>query len=727
MTNDESDILRELGGVGPRPVSAATLARVRQTLQKDATVERPAKRASTPMLRVLAIVAACLLIALMLWRPWAQQPEILRIGNPPDIVIDTLPAVEPANATAGNGNRPPAVRQVVLGKWRITPTGAARYDIEQPNQVVQLSRGELLVESIKPKEDPELNQLARNELRITTPQANVIAHGTRFLVGTHVPFDFPPAKSSTGEEPMLKPITRVLVLAGTVTLANAAGTIDGGPGSLLAAEQDKAPTKLVVQANSDFGFDMYHELAKENEGKNLFFSPYSISTALAMTAEGARGETAQEMGKVLRYPASLKRVGDDAQHIPYEMSQIHTGMADLHSKLNGGEGDSELAQKTRARLAELRGELKEIKAQGQRLMKEGKWGEYRANINKEKPLVAEINKLAQTVDLYEIRVANALWGEQSYPFKKNYLDTVNVSYNTGGVFPVDFKTNFEGERVKINRWVEEQTKNRIKDLIPRGAVGKDTRLVLTNAIYFKGEWTTPFEKKLTNEQDFTLASGKKVKRQLMHAPALEDVRYVAFSANGTPVKLPGRGWGVKMPNYSFSAVELPYKGDDLSMVVIAPSKADGLEVIEKQLSTENLDRWINSMQKRKTHVHLPKFKQETDYKLTKTLPNMGMVRAFEDPRKPNGADFSGMTEATSKQDWLYISDVLHKAFVEVNEKGTEAAAATAVIMAVPTSAGPPPEFIPTFKADKPFIFLIREKSTDSILFLGRMMDPQMAK
>jgi serine protease inhibitor len=315
------------------------------------------------------------------------------------------------------------------------------------------------------------------------------------------------------------------------------------------------------------------------------------------------------------------------------------------------------------------------------------------------------------------------------------VKTINKHYDTGGIFPVDFRTAFEDARLHINAWVEKQTNDRIKDLIPAGALDEYTRLVLTNAIYFKGEWSAPFKEDQTQDRDFTLAGGETVKTPIMHAPKLDVGRYGAFNADGsyfnTPMRI-RRGQDPKQlyPKADgFAMIELPYKGDDLSMVVIAPNDPGGLPAIEEQLTPASLSQWIGQLKKRDTHVYLPKFKMETEYTLGDaealgTLQRMGMVRAFKDPRNPKtGAQFQGMTTSTNPMEQLYISKVFHKAFVEVNEKGTEAAAATAVVMAVPASAPMDRPFTPEFKADRPFLFLIREKSTGSVLFLGRMMQP----
>ncbi len=538
---------------------------------------------------------------------------------------------------------------------------------------------------------------------------------------------------------MLKSLTRVLALRGAVALATVLGGVEVVAGDLLISEAEKAPVKIAVEANSDFAFDLYKQLAKENEGKNVFFSPYSVSGALAMTAEGARAETAAEMGKVLRFPEAAKRVGDDAQRIPWEIALIHTGMAELNGKLNGGDADPAKTTEIREKIIEARKKLEAVKASMEQLRKDRKWQEFSAARREEQQLAEELNGLASQVDQYEIRVANALWGEKTYPFDPKYVTTINRYYDTGGMFPVDFKFGFEDARLRINGWVEGQTNDRIKDLIPQGALNEYTRLVLTNAIYFKGEWSTPFKEEKTKDLDFTAADGIKTQTPIMHAPKLDVGRYGAFNADGSHFNTPTRIRRGQDPKElypkvgGFAVVELPYKGDDLSMVVIAPNDPAGLPAVEEKLAPANLGRWIGQLKKRETHVYLPKFKMETEYTLGDaeapgTLQRMGMVRAFKDPRDPKtGAQFHGMTTSTNPMQQLYISKVIHKAFVEVNEKGTEAAAATAVVMAMASSMPVDFPFTPEFKADRPFVFLIREKSTGSVLFLGRMATPVPAE
>ena len=603
--------------------------------------------------------------------------------------------------------------------WRVEPTGAAGYRVVEPT-LIRLDRGELLVESTGNSGDAASS--AKTPLRIQTPLGEVVAEGTRFYVGMHEP-------STKGVRPMFKPITRVLVLAGVVTLTNALGSVQGTAGELLAAEPGKAPTNLAVQANSDFAFDLYAQFAKENAGKNMFFSPYSISSALAMTAEGARGETAVEMGKVLCFPDAARRVGPDAQLIPWRTSLIHTGMADLNARLTGKK-DDDAVKAVRAEIEKLRREHQAAKAKVAEARNQNKWQEYRSAVDAEKKVAARLNAASAKVDQYDLRIANALWGEKTYPFLDSYVETINKHYKTGGVFPADFKNNFPAERLRINSWVEEQTNNRIKDLIPElpPDEARLVRLILTNAIFFKGEWFVPFKEADTKDLEFTLGDGRTIQTPIMNAQDLEVGRYGAFNADGSFFDTPTRIERGKKPVLTsgadgFAVMELPYKGDDLSMVLLAPNATDGLAAIEKKLSAANVAAWIAKLRKRKTHVLLPKFKLETDYKMKQTLQAMGMVRAFTDPRMANGAEFHGMCASEDPRLRLYITKVLHKAFVEVNEKGTEAAAATAVIMSMALSTPLFTPYTPTFKADRPFVLLIRDVKTGSILFMGRMHNP----
>ncbi len=488
----------------------------------------------------------------------------------------------------------------------------------------------------------------------------------------------------------------------------------------------------VVEANDDFAFDLYARLAQANSGKNLFFSPYSVSSALALVAEGARGETAQEMGKVLRYMDGARSKGEAARTTPWDMARIHSGLAALNGHFESGNRTA--PKRVRSRLSSLRQQLQEADREARNQSRNGRFNEAQASKQNADRIADEINHLQSQYDWYELHIANALWGEKTYPFRQAYLDTLDKYYRTGGCFPVDFKNDFEGSRRRINAWVEEKTRNRIRDLIPQDAFDAEAqklvRLILTNAVYFKGEWAAIFPKEATKDDDFFLSDGKKARVPMMAYRDMEGARYAAFKGDGSAFDTPnlieiGEKDEKKMyPDKSgFQMLELPYKGGETSMVLILPRSADGLAALEKKLMGPDVRAWIGKMEKRKVHTFVPRFKLETRYDMGGTLQGMGMVRAFVDPRQPNGAQFDGMSASTDPLQKLYVSKVLHKAFVEVNERGTEAAAATAVSMAVGAAAPIMVPFTPVFKADRPFVFLIRDVKTGTILFVGRLANP----
>lgn len=424
---------------------------------------------------------------------------------------------------------------------------------------------------------------------------------------------------------------------------------------------------LASQANNDFAFDLYRQLTQEGSKENLFFSPYSVSSVLTMTAEGARGLTASEMGRVLRFPKDARETGPNAQLTPWRVSLIHEGITELNNRLTVDSGT---------------------------------------------PLSIS------NADWTGCQIANALWGQKTYPFRDEYVDTIAKYYQTGGVFAADFIGNFSAERQRINDWVSNHTNGRIEGIIPRLSPGdaQQLRLILVNAIYFKGEWVRSFKTANTKPRTFTLSSGEEIKTPMMYQKGLKVGRYGAFNADGslfpTPRNYtPGQSWDLYPDENGFALMALPYKGQSLSMVLIAPNRHDGLPAIEKLLNAETLGAWLRQLAKREVRVALPKFKMETGYSLKNSLGAMGMSRAFG-----MNADFSGMAPQ------LYIAMVLHKAYVDVNEKGTEAAAAAAVGMAYLGEPAAEP-FVPLFKADRPFVFLIRDNATGAIVFLGRMMDP----
>ncbi len=289
----------------------------------------------------------------------------------------------------------------------------------------------------------------------------------------------------------------------------------------------------------------------------------------------------------------------------------------------------------------------------------------------------------------ELNIANALWAEKSFSLKKEFLETVQVNYQ-GGFRQIDLMHAPEAARKTINSWVEEQTKNKIKDLMGPGSISSDTRLVITNAIYFKGLWNSQFEKKLTKQDKFTLLDGKEIK-----VPMMTQTKPLGYAQKE-----------------ELQILEMPYKGEALSMVVLLPSKQKNFDEFERSLTSDKLHRWTRMLPMRLVEVHFPKFKMDSAYWLRRTLKKLGMINAFS-----ADADFSGMTGKKK----LFIEKALHKAFVEVKEEGTEAAAATVVIVERTGMARPKP--IPVFRADHPFVFLIWHKPSRCILFMGRVVKP----
>ncbi len=379
-------------------------------------------------------------------------------------------------------------------------------------------------------------------------------------------------------------------------------------------EKGHSSIETVVQGNTEFALELYQQLRTEKG--NLFFSPYSISTALAMTYAGAHGETEIQIAQTL--------------HFRLAQEQLYLAFASLEAKL----GD----------------------------------------MGKKGPI--------------QLKIANALWPQAGYPFLEEFLARMKEYYGVL-ITPVDYRDP-ETARRKINAWVEEKTQERIRELIPSGILDALTRLVLVNAIYFKGNWASQFEQKLTETAPFWVTLAEKVQ-----VPMMTQEHTYRYGEDD-----------------SLQILELPYVGDDLAMIVLLPKKVDGLMELETALTVENLEKWMSILWETKVRVLLPRFKMSRGFKLNDALKSMGMVDAFDRLK----ANFSGMD---GKENWLYIAAVLHKAFVDVNEEGTEAAAATAVVLATRAMAPPPP----IFRADHPFVFLIRDNPTGSVLFIGRVVNP----
>lgn len=375
----------------------------------------------------------------------------------------------------------------------------------------------------------------------------------------------------------------------------------------------------LVDGNNVFAFDLYHEVSGSDG--NIFYSPYSISLALAMTYAGARNETENEMANVL--------------HFTLAQDRLHPAMDSL-----------DLALRSRGQGAQ------------------GTNGEG-----------------------FKLNIANAIWGQDGYQFQQAFLDVLAENYGAG-LRIVDFQSAPEQSRLTINNWVSDQTTNKIKDLIPQGFITTGTRLVLTNAIYFDAAWASPFDKHQTQDGAFHLLTGSDITVPMMRQT--EAVNY----AEGD----------------NYQAVEIPYDGNELSMVIFLP-KSGQFDSFEASLNSQTVNSIISGLSSEEVALTMPKFQFDSSFSLKSTLSAMGMPQAFQ----PEVADFSSMTGNQN----LFISDVVHKAYISVDEAGTEAAAATGVI--VGTTAAP--VGTTQFTLDRPFIFAIRDIATSTILFIGRVENP----
>ena len=287
---------------------------------------------------------------------------------------------------------------------------------------------------------------------------------------------------------------------------------------------------------------------------------------------------------------------------------------------------------------------------------------------------------------FRLNVVNAIWGQKDYKFLSAYLDLLAENYGAG-LRVLDFKSAPEQSRITINNWVSDQTEGRIKDLIPKGSINLLTRLVLTNAIYFNAAWKLPFKPEATTNGPFHLINGDDVT-----VPMMKQTDYFGYAKSG-----------------NYLAVELPYDGDELSMVILMTENGKFSD-FENTLKSPTLKAIIDNLKNTRVALTMPKFEFESEFGLKETLMGMGMEEPFQD-----SADFSGMSSESD----LHIDDVVHKAFVSVDEAGTEAAAATGVIMGT-TSIPPEPV---TVTIDRPFVFLIRDIKTGAIVFVGRVVNP----
>jgi serpin B len=431
----------------------------------------------------------------------------------------------------------------------------------------------------------------------------------------------------------------VLLLTGCVAPSGSAGgggstTAPAGDVAQAAVARESAPAvadddlAALAAGNRAFALDMYKAIRQQ--AGNLFFSPYSISQALAMTYAGARGATEQEMASTLRFDLPQAR---------------------LHPAFN---------------------------ALDRALISHSQVGASKPN-----PAQAPSEKPSGL----ELTTANALWAQQGLPIREAFLNTLARNYGSG-VRLLNFAES-EQARQDINMWVSDQTKQRIEDLLPEGSITPDTALVLTNAIYFKASWAERFVSQRTADDSFKLLDGSQITTPMMHN-----------------VSTYGQGAGS-----GYLAVELPYYGQTTSMVIVMPDAGQFAE-FETGLTTERLDAILAGLQPAMIDLKMPKFEiKGQTISLAEALRSLGMKAAFD----KNLADFSGIVADPR----LWIDDVMHQAFVAVDEQGTEAAAATAVVMETSLVRATDEVII-----DHPFLFLIRDRETGTILFMGRMVDPR---
>ena len=403
--------------------------------------------------------------------------------------------------------------------------------------------------------------------------------------------------------------------------------------ALRSTKERDAPTATdadlaaLVRGNTAFAFDLYE--AQREDGGNLFYSPHSISLALAMTYAGARGDTESQMADTLHFDLPQDR---------------------MHSTFNAL--DLELASRGK--------DDQDTDAEG-----------------------------------FRLKIANAVWGQHDYQFQQMFIDLLAENYGAG-VRPANFREAPEESRITINDWIAEQTEDKITDLIPKGVINPLTRMVLTNAIYFKAAWALPFYEGDTNKGPFHLLDGSEAL-----VPMMRNTEFFSYA---------------RMDGYQ--VVGLPYVGHELSMTILLPDEGRFRE-FEDALDATLLVRVLEDTERQYVTLVMPKFEFESQFELAETLEQMGMPNAFDRGK----SDFSGMDGNSclaGDEPCLFIREVIHQAFVSVDEQGTEAAAATGVVVQL-ESERPDPVLV---AIDRPFIFLVRDSDTGAILFLGRVLDPR---
>lgn len=464
---------------------------------------------------------------------------------------------------------------------------------------------------------------------------------------------------------------------------------------LLSFSSDTMEGNPVPEAISKFCLNLLKKLSKDDSTANIFFSPFSISTALAMVMLGTAGDTARQISEVLCFTEQP----DEAGGKPTRLSP----MQQLHEQRQARMQSQVQTQQCRKLPSYLLKFLKDTNEDADKTDDDANKtddvnsgdSQPQCELNKPVNIHTDFGKLLSELNKndapYALSLANRLFGEKTYQFIEEFLAEIKKEYKAE-LESVDFKNKAEEVRVKINGWVEEQTQGKIKDLLGENAVDGLTKLVLVNAVYFKGNWNQKFNETKTVDAKFKINKNDTKDVKMMQ---LEGVFPVAV-----------------IPNLKSQVLEMPYKGMEFSMIILLPDQIDddstGLEMLESELTPQKFVEWNNRMETNTIQVSLPRFKLEEIYDMKNILSSMGMMDAFDTEK----SDFSGMSSAND----MVLSKVVHKSFVEVNEEGTEAAAATGGVVSVTSLP-------PQFKADHPFLFFIRHNPSSTILFAGKFCSP----
>lgn len=467
-------------------------------------------------------------------------------------------------------------------------------------------------------------------------------------------------------------------------------------------------SRSAARGDSAFTLDLYRHLAADGDD-NLILSGHSVKSAFLILAAGAKGRAADEIGSTFHLPDWASQA--DVEQ-PWNFAEYSRAFAELQRSMEpiGAEESAAL----RERLVELNTQKERLEAE-----KERATGPALIEVwQRLSEVTEEINAVNQQIDPYQLRFANSVWCDTAFPLSSDYSSTVDGIWGAAS-FACDFRRRPDAERQVINEWVETQTEGRVEDLLAPDSISALTQLVITNAVYFKGKWHSTFSPEFTSDQPFHLSDG-----QTTHVPLMTDrsreCRYVELTPEGAvnDYQPTDDGWVLPDNPDGVKLLELPYRGGRLSMVVVLPNQVDGLSQIEDQLDFETLAGWTNAMREQTVEVYLPRFTMTRQFILNSSLQALGLTGVFQ----PGG--LLGLSDSPEARE-LLVSLVAHKAFIEVNEEGTEAAAATAVVVDRASIAEPKPN--PEFRADHPFLYFIQDRETGAILFMGRLTKPEQSE